>query len=70
MDKQRNAEPDKVPDCFKKYTPLPPFVQKTEVENAIDVCLDVCGIFGEERTYKLIEINRRLGLWEMPPCMK
>ncbi len=70
MDKQRNADPDKVPDCFKKYTPCAPFVQKTDVENAIDVCLDVCGIFGEDRTYKLIEINKRLGLWEMPPCMK
>ncbi len=70
MNKKRNAEPDKVPDCFKNYTPLPSFIQKTDVKNAIDVCLDVCGVFGEDRTYKLIEINRRLGLWKMPPCLK
>lgn len=70
MNNQKSVPSDKVPDCFKNYTPLPPFVPKTDVENTIDVCLDVCGIFGEDRTYKLIEINRRLGLWEMPPCLK
>lgn len=66
---KKSVQTDKVMDCLKRYTPMPPYVQKTETEQIIDICLDVCGMYGEDRTRKLIEINRRLGLWEAPPCL-
>lgn len=49
-------------------SPAMPIVPKTRDEVIIDTCLDIVGLYGEERTRKEMEIKYRLGIWEKPPC--
>lgn len=68
MFEQETIPYEKLPDCFKNYNIITEFRNKTREEKIIDVCLDACNLWGEERTMAEIEIRKKLGLYKPCPC--
>lgn len=64
---EREYSHDSVIDCIS-CEPVQPIVNKSAIEHIIDVCLDVCEVYGEERTRKIIEVKERLGIASWVRC--
>lgn len=68
MPEKETISYENLPDCFKNYKPLTGYRIRTREEEIIDVCLDACNLWGEERAMAEIEIRKKLGIYKPCPC--